>query len=301
MEPYNNLFMKVVIFSLFLFLCSACKNLPTAQEIPQVRNTPAGTPVANTDTAILPTLPDSMDKTSTSTIVHTPSATQTIKRTISQVCSPITGVDILNLPTLITNPYNPPRPGSDDPHHGIDFSILAPGTDIAIAGTDVQAVLSGIVAAIIEDRYPYGNAIIIETPWEYISPSLIKLLDTMELETESQVNPSLTCPQTEADLSWNKEHRSIYLMYAHLKNPPLPQIGEPVECGEQLGQIGDSGNALNPHLHLEIRIGPQGAKFPSMAHYDNSATPLEMQMYCTWRVSGWFQHINPLWLLKENP
>lgn len=295
-----NSFIRVAVFSL-LIICSACTIFPTEWENPDAKNTPTYTPVANTVTAISPTLPDTMNETQISTIFPLPGPITTVDRSISQVCSPIAGVDLTNLKTLITNPYNPPRPGSDDPHQGIDLSVLDPGTNIAIPGTEVQAVLPGVVAAIIEDRYPYGNAIIIETPWEDIPLYLIKLLDTMEHEAEFQANPSLTCPQTETDLSWSNEQHSIYLLYAHLQNPPLRQIGDSIMCEEKLGQIGDSGNALNPHLHLEIRLGPQGARFPGMAHYDNSATALEMQMYCTWRVSGLFQHINPLWLLENNP
>jgi len=58
--------------------------------------------------------------------------------------------------------------------------------------------------------------------------------------------------------------------------------------------VGDSGNALNPHLHLEMRIGPAGITFAGMSHYDNSATSEEMAAYCTWRVSGKFQLVDPL-------
>jgi hypothetical protein len=34
-----------------------------------------------------------------------------------------------------------------------------------------------------------------------------------------------------------------------------------------------------------------------MAHYDNSATPAEMDQYCTWRVRGIFRLVDPLFLL----
>ena len=61
-----------------------------------------------------------------------------------------------------------------------------------------------------------------------------------------------------------------------------------------------SGNALNPHLHLEARVGPAGTRLDSMAHYDSSASPAEMAAYCLWRVSGAFQRINPLQLLLYN-
>jgi murein DD-endopeptidase MepM/ murein hydrolase activator NlpD len=90
----------------------------------------------------------------------------------------------------------------------------------------------------------------------------------------------------------------LYLLYAHLQVAPDLQLGDQVACGGAIGAIGDSGNALNPHLHLELRIGPQASRFHSMAHYDASATPEEMASYCTWRVSGQYQLIDPLKLLR---
>jgi hypothetical protein len=65
--------------------------------------------------------------------------------------------------------------------------------------------------------------------------------------------------------------------------------------------VGDSGNALNPHLHLETRVGPAGARFSSLAHYDASASLEEMDNYCAWRVSGWFVLLDPLQLLAHQP
>jgi murein DD-endopeptidase MepM/ murein hydrolase activator NlpD len=62
--------------------------------------------------------------------------------------------------------------------------------------------------------------------------------------------------------------------------------------------VGKSGNALNPHLHFEIKVGPAGLRFTSMAHYDASATLEEMATYCTWSISGLFQVVDPLRLLS---
>jgi murein DD-endopeptidase MepM/ murein hydrolase activator NlpD len=91
------------------------------------------------------------------------------------------------------------------------------------------------------------------------------------------------------------------VLYSHLKETPVLETGQSVECGDVIGAIGDSGNALNPHLHLEIRLGPAGALIPSMAHYDSSATLAEMSLYCTWRVSGLFQPLDPLLFLTQYP
>jgi murein DD-endopeptidase MepM/ murein hydrolase activator NlpD len=86
-----------------------------------------------------------------------------------------------------------------------------------------------------------------------------------------------------------------------MKEPMELQPGQAVTCGQTIGAIGSSGNALNPHLHLEVRAGPSRASFSSMAHYDNSASAEEMANYCAWRVSGIFQLIDPLRLLSAAP
>jgi hypothetical protein len=46
-----------------------------------------------------------------------------------------------------------------------------------------------------------------------------------------------------------------------------------------------------------MRLGPAGVRFSSLAHYDASATIEEMFNYCTWRVSGLFQLVDPMLLL----
>jgi murein DD-endopeptidase MepM/ murein hydrolase activator NlpD len=99
----------------------------------------------------------------------------------------------------------------------------------------------------------------------------------------------LTCPTPSAPLHLEVEARSLYLLYAHLLEPPEVMSGEALACGASLGAVGMSGNALNPHLHLEVRVGPSGIRFESLAHYTASASPQEMGDYCLWRVSGAFQ------------
>jgi len=76
-------------------------------------------------------------------------------------------------------------------------------------------------------------------------------------------------------------------------------LGDAVACGQPLGTIGQSGNALNPHLHIEVRVGPAGARPGSLAHYTDSATLDEMAAYCAWRVSGLFAMTNPMLLFGD--
>jgi hypothetical protein len=113
-------------------------------------------------------------------------------------------------------------------------------------------------------------------------------------------HPVLTCPPVEPPEAASDE-RSLYLLYAHLAAAPELQAGEAVACAAPLGVVGQSGNALNPHLHLEVRLGPSGWQADSMAHYDSTASVEEMGAYCLWRVSNLFQLVDPRAILALLP
>ena len=53
------------------------------------------------------------------------------------------------------------------------------------------------------------------------------------------------------DQKWND--RQVYALYAHLSETDVA-IGQKVVQGDMIGKVGESGAALAPHLHLEIRI-----------------------------------------------
>jgi murein DD-endopeptidase MepM/ murein hydrolase activator NlpD len=208
-------------------------------------------------------------------------------------------VTIPELDALISNPFAPPRLGSDDPHQGVDFSDIDPVYQITLTGRPIHAVLPGIIAGVIQDRFPYGNAIIIETPLKHFSDDGITALNLPTPAPTQQGHPALTCPERETQPTWDFENRSLYLIYAHLEDPPTHQLGENIICGQALNAIGSSGNALNPHLHLELRVGPAGARFEGLAHYTPSASPIEMHNYCQWRVSETFQLLDPMFLFQS--
>lgn len=219
-----------------------------------------------------------------------------------RLCSPLQDVALAELPQMVSNPFHPPPAGSDDPHQGVDFADRLAGSQIALGGRPVHAVLDGQAAMTLAGRFPYGNAVLVETPLEALPEAWLAELQLPEPQpTLAPPQVALTCPQSGAAPAWEIERRSLYLLYAHLQDPPALQSGEAVGCGQPLGVIGDSGNALNPHLHLEARVGPAGARFASLAHYDAGASLEEMENYCTWRVSGLFQLVDPLRLLALQP
>ena len=214
-----------------------------------------------------------------------------------EVCSPLAGYTLQELSGIIVNPYHPPRLGSDDLHQGVDLAQVDPVNGIALTGMPVQAVLAGKIAGQAADRFPYGNMIIIETTLDAataaFNPALI-----LPTPLPDRLPPgALTCPELNSSPAEAGAPRSLYVLYGHMQDLPAVSVGEPVTCGQVLGSIGESGNALNPHLHAEVRVGPPGQTFPSMAHYDPSADYTEMAAYCLWRVSGVYQTIDPgcLW------
>jgi murein DD-endopeptidase MepM/ murein hydrolase activator NlpD len=216
-----------------------------------------------------------------------------------RLCPPFPGASQAGLLAAISNPFNPPPPGSDDPHQAIDLAVQENG--MALAGGPVQAVLAGRVAMVTQDRFPYGYSLLVETPLDKLPAAWPAEL---RLPTPAPTLPppaALTCPDVTPAAPWDETRRSLYILYAHLGEEPAFQPGDPLDCGQPIGQIGQSGNALNPHLHLEVRLGPAGARFASLAHYDNTARPEEMANYCLWRVSNLFQLVDPNLLLRQLP
>jgi len=219
---------------------------------------------------------------------------------VAWLCSPLEGYTRADLTAAVSNPFHPPaKEGSDDPHQAIDLAVSKDG--LALAGEPVYAILGGQVAAVIMDRFPYGNAVMIETPLETLP---VEWLAEYQLPTPAPTlppHPALTCPQVDIGLELKNGDRSLYLLYAHMQSQVDYKLGERFDCGERLGTIGQSGNALNPHVHIEMRLGPSGARFEGLAHYETRASPAEMSAYCIWRVSGVFQLIDPMELLGFLP
>lgn len=276
--------------AVFILLLGACAQ--TTQTTIVLISTATQTALPATETASPTPSPYA-----TASAMLQPSSTST-KPAIA-ICSPLAKISIQNLRDTVTNPFLPPIPGSDDPHQGIDFAYMDATTRIALSGSPVGAALPGRVAGTINDRFPYGYAVIIETSLDRLAPQVRAEMPTPEPTRSS--HPSLTCPQVESAIRFDSDERSLYLLYGHLQAPTDVLPGQEVSCGDRLGATGDSGNALNPHLHLEARIGPAGAIFTGLAHYETRASPSEMRAYCDWRVSGTFQVIDPLKILGLAP
>jgi len=209
------------------------------------------------------------DEVITATPTTKPAATPTV---IVALCSPLEIHPLAELPEIIGDRYDPPRPGREERHHGIDFGYYHYQERDSTLGEPVQSVLAGRVATVLTGQYPYGNMVIVETK---VSDIPAELGDEIEIPAG----------------------QSLYILYAHLDQPPEVSLGDQVAACQSLGVVGMSGNTDIPHLHLETRWGPPNQVFESMRFYDTRATQAEMDAYILWRTSGVFQHFDPLYLL----
>lgn len=266
-------------------LLAGC-SVPPVATATQLAATVTLTPAPSATATLLPTVTPALEPTGTEEIQPEPG-----------VCSPLAGYALTDLAPLVVNSYHPPRLGSDDPHQGVDFGILDPVQGYALEGNPVQAVLAGKVAGVTVDRFPYGNMLMIETALDETAPVFSPELLLPTPLPQRLPRGALTCPELNIAPAAADAPRSLYILYGHMLNPPTAALGDLVGCGQEIGVIGQSGNALNPHVHVEVRVGPANQTFTSMAHYDPSAGYVEMAAYCVWRVSGVYQTIDPgcLW------
>ncbi len=191
-----------------------------------------------------------------------------------KVCSPLQGYPRDRLNKIVSAPYDPPPMGSDDRHQGVDFAYHSlAGVQGSIEGVGVQSVMPGRVAASIQDSFPYGNVIIIETPYTLIPTPIVQEVD---------LQPGF----------------SIYTLYAHLQEKLEVTLGEDVSVCQLVGYVGKSGNTAAAHLHLEMRIGPASVVFEGMSAFVPGVTPEERANYMLWRMSGTFLHFDPMRILS---
>lgn len=275
---------KTLYFTLFFaVLISACNSPRISSQTPDI----------NLLEPTFTRLPTITPEPSTTPVPPTPT-----QELIQEVCSPLEGETPGSISEILTQPFKKPRPGNDDGHQGADFAFYRRNEFIGIEGLKVKAALEGTVVTIINDRWPYGNAVIIETPLNKISQDLISKVDLPVNEPTVMPDPRVNCPPGELNFSLDDQNKSLYILYGHLFDNATFTIGDHVNCGEIIGAVGNSGYSSNPHLHFETRVGPSGARFDSMAYYNVQSTESERYNYCVWRVSNQFQLFDPMNLLS---
>ena len=269
--------------------------LPSSTLLPSLTLSPIDTETASitptlnpTGTKTLnPTATSTLNPTSTATLKPTTTLTPTITKTFtptvtlypfsltaysSQMSTPLLGIGFGELHTIISQPYSVPDVHSDAGHHGVDLGSYDYHGKL-IYDWPILSVFSGKVAGVVNNRYPIGNCIILETAYTQLPDEII---------SETGINST----------------QSLYTMYCHMIDPPNQQIGDVVNVAQEIGRVGKS-QTVEAHLHLEMVIGPPNQVIPSMAYYNGDATEDEKKVYLWWRTSGTFTSFNPMTIIAN--
>ncbi len=212
---------------------------------------------------------------------------------VTAACSPLQGISLDELDAITSFKFNSPSAYSDAFHPAVDLAFFTYKDIPTMRGLPVQALLPGKVALVISDRFPYGNMILVETPLDMVQ---IPLQQSLALPTpipQREMDLFSTCDRDHPLISWSTDSKSLYTLYAHLKDSPALSVGEMVSCGQVIGSVGISGNSVADHLHLEVRLGPAEARFTTFAALRPEASREEKYYYCIWNASGYFQAIDP--------
>ena len=276
---------SALVSGIFLILLLSGCDSP-AQSSTQVPT--ANLPLSTATTS--PTSPPTPDPTAT----LSPTPTQEIA---AGVCSPLIGIGREKLYRITSNKYVSPLPYVEGGHPAIDLSFYGFETFTTFKNFPLQAVLPGKVVLVENNRFPYGYMLLVETPLSQVDPSFLSSIPQPTPFPESIYTIADLCPLTGSPVTWDASGKSIYVLYAHMAQLPEPSVGDDISCGQPIGFAGTTGNSVEDHLHLEMRIGPSNAQFDSIASQHSSATLEERYNYCIWSISGVFQPFDPAILL----
>ncbi len=269
--------MRKTIFLFLIVILSACRPVRVTSTVLPATATAAPTQTTQPSPSPSPTTPP-------------PTATPTEE--LFTVCSPLEGETIDALPLILVNPLVEPYAwGTDFGHPGLDFAYYQREERESIEGIEIYAIMAGRVALILDDLYPYGYAIVIETPLSALPEELQRSLKAEYEPVPVDLVYQYNCPNVPTPTLTGEY--SLYHLYAHQQVRPAFELGEEIACGQLLGNVGNSGWSSNPHLHLETRIGPADLEITSMAHYETTATEEQLSNYCLWRSSGYYQIMDP--------
>lgn len=285
----NRSYLVLVAFCLSLvFSITACAPALTPTFIP------SSTPSAEVHT---PTITPSPTNTPAFTLTPSPSPTVTLEP-VTSISSPLADIELSELQSITSQGFSSPSAFVDDGHPAVDLAFFTFEDLPSMYGHPVQAVLPGTVVMAIEDRFPYGSMILIETPLEWLADDLLPMNAIPTPIPDGNIDMFNPCTHDPlytglAPIEMSNQSRSLYTLYSHLLQKPTYEPGDMVGWGEVIGAVGLTGNTVAEHLHLEMRIGPSDAKFNSFAMYKPEATIEERYYYCSWSTSGRFQPIDP--------
>jgi murein DD-endopeptidase MepM/ murein hydrolase activator NlpD len=261
MTPFRSAFLVLLILTA---ACGSTRLAPTASPQPSPVPPSASPPPPTASPQPSPVPPSA--SAPPATVVCSPLATPPggLKALITQAFIAPAAAHDLDHPNWVRK---------DDGHHGLDLGSFDPAGKL-VTGLPVHAALAGRIASVVHDRPPYGNMLIIETPFSGIPAALV---------AGQKIPPG----------------NSLYSLYGHLQNMHALLPGESVGCGEPLAETGMTGFTSGPHLHFETRWGPAGRSFDGMAYYKADASAQEMSNYEDWRMSADFHLFDPMALLES--
>jgi len=145
---------------------------------------------------------------------------------------PIEGGDIPDDPELLPGA---PRDYRGGIHEGIDFP--APN------GTPVLAAASGIVARVDQSFLDWNR-----------EQQDIALDEALTLG----YTPAATLDRIRGRQVWIDHGKGLITRYAHLSAVQPLVVGQTIEAGALIGEVGSSGYPQGgPHLHFEVRVGDE--------------------------------------------
>ena len=143
---------------------------------------------------------------------------------------PIEGADITDDPELLPGARRDYRGGV---HEGIDFP--------APTGTPVLAAASGTVARVDQSFVDWTG-----------EEEDVALSEAVTLG----YTPAATLDLIRGRQVWIDHGKGLVTRYAHLSAVQSLVVGQKVEAGALIGEVGSSGYPQGgPHLHFEVRVG----------------------------------------------
>ena len=157
-------------------------------------------------------------------------AARTYMRLWARFSPPIEGTEIPSDPDLLPGA---PRDYRGGIHEGIDFP--------APTGTPVLAAASGIVARVDSSFLDWNR-----------EQQEIALYEALSLG----YTPAATLDRIRGRQVWIDHGKGLITRYAHLSAVEPLVVGQTIEAGTLIGEVGSSGYPQGgPHLHFEVRIG----------------------------------------------
>jgi len=245
LRPARATALAAVCLGLALALSACSDSITVAGYVPSPSfDTPApitaGPAVTATDPLALGTDPGVLDDSPTPTLGVLPTSGPTVTRPAtvaatytpgtpcaSQACAAAANHFWLGRPIPANSnyvdyvdrsyPYGSTQGGRRDPHHGVEF--------FNSTGTPIIAAASGVVVvAGLDSSVAYGPAT------DFYGKLVVVQLDQLY------------------------QGQPVFNLYGHMFSIRVAQ-GQHVQAGDLLGAVGQTGVAIGPHLHFEVRVG----------------------------------------------